>query len=146
MDNDLLKQFGTKPLFEAVIEDIELFIFDNRINYTRVPPFKKLTLSAAKQLRLTIIEFYDGRDVDFCNIIEFKSNADIDPSAREWGAKRPDGVTSISDAVVTSGLAHRMLANFYLKINRPKKPTRFFSTIEDSIAWSLEQLEKRKVN
>jgi hypothetical protein len=142
LDNDFLKRFESELLFETVIDDIELFIFDNKINYSRVPPFVRLTLSAAKELRLAIIEFYDGREVDFCNIIEFKSTADIDPDAREWGAKRSGGITSVSDAMIIGGTAQKMLANFYLKINRPKKPTKFFNNIEDSISWSLEQLER----
>lgn len=144
MDNDFLNLFDSKLLFEAEVEGIELYIFDNKINYTRVPPFTKLTLSAAKELRLTIIDFYDGNDVDFCNIIEFKSTADIDPDAREWGANRPDDFTSISDSMVIQGLAQKMIANFYTKINRPRKPTRFFNNLEDSISWSLKRLEKRK--
>lgn len=144
LDKDFLKQFDSDLLFEAVVEGIALYIFDNKINYTRVPPYTKLTLSAAKALRSTIIEFYDGKDVDFCNIIEFMSTADIDPDAREWGANRPEEITSISDSMVIGGMAQKMIANFYLKINQPKKPTKFFNDLDGSISWSLEQLEKRK--
>jgi hypothetical protein len=109
----------------------------------RIPPFTKLTLSAAKELRFAILEFYDGNDVDFCNIIEFTTTADIDPDAREWGANRPADITSISDAMVIRGMAQKMMANFYTKINRPKMPTKFFNNLESSISWSLEQPEKR---
>lgn len=80
--------------------------------------------------------------MNFCNIIEFKSTADIDPDAREWGANRPDGITSASDAMVIGGMAQKMIANFYLKINRPKKPTKFFTNLDDAIGWSLEQLKE----
>ena len=145
-DKFFLAYFESELLFEAVVDGVELFIFANSINYTRVPPFTKLTLSTAKELRLKLIEFYDGKDIDFCNIIEFMTNSDIDPDAREWGANRPPGITSISDSMVIGGLAQKLIANFYLKMNRPKKPTKFFNDLRDSISWSLEQLEKRKVN
>lgn len=143
LDNDLPIQFKSELLFEASVEGIELFIFDNKVNYTRVPPFTKLTLSVAKSLRMMIIDFYEGNDVDFCNIIEFKSTADIDPEAREWGANRPDGVTSISDAMIIGGMAHKMIANFYLKMNRPSKPSKFFTDLDGAINWSLKQLDER---
>lgn len=143
LDNDFLKAFNSEPLFEVVVEGLTLFIFDNRMNYLRVPSYMKLTMSAAEELRSTIISFYDGRDVDFCNIIEFESNADIDPNTREWGASRSNEVTAISDAIVINGVAQKMIANFYMKINRPKKPTKFFHNLEGAISWSYEQLEKR---
>lgn len=144
LDNDQPIQLNSALLFETVVEGIELFIFDNKINYTRVPPFTKLTLTAAKQLRFTIIDFYEVQDVDFCNIIEFMSTADIDPEAREWGANRPKGVTSVSDAMVIRGMAQKMIANFYLKMNRPSRPTKFFTDLNSAVNWSLDQLEKKK--
>lgn len=140
MDNEILKPFESEPLFEAVVEGLRLFIFENGLNYLRVPSFNKLTLTAAKEIRLTIIAFYKGNECGFCNIIEFESNADIDPNARDWGAKRPGEVTSIADAVVIRGMAQKMIANFYLKINRPKKSTKFFNNLSDAISWSSEQL------
>ena len=145
LGKDLVKLFESEPLFQAVVEGTELFIFANGINYVHVPPFQKLTLSAAVELSEMVIQFYEGRDVHFCNIIKFESAADLDPKAREWGASRPArGATSISDAIIISSAAHRIIANFYMKINRPKKPTKFFNDLESSIAWSNEQLEKRK--
>ena len=144
MNKDIIEQFGSDPLFHAVVDGVELFIFDHGMNYLYVSSFKKLSLSIAEELRLQIIDFYKGKGGNFCNIIEFHSNADLDPNAREWGANRPYEVTSISDAFVFSGLAHRMIANFYLSINRPKKPTKFFKDLKSSISWSKEQLEKQK--
>lgn len=125
------------------VEGVQLRIFSNGINYARVPSFQKMTLDIAHRLRAFIIEFYEKNPGNFCNIIEFELNADIDPNAREWGANRPSSITSVSDAFVIRGMAHRMLANFYLKMNRPQKPTKFFATLAEAINWSLEQLEKR---
>lgn len=143
LGKDLFKLFESEPLFTAVVDGTELYIFDNGLNYLRIPPFQKLTLKAAMELRGMIIEFYTNKEGDFCNVIEFESAADLDPEAREWGASRPtEGATSISDAIVITSVAHRMIANFYLKINRPKKPTKFFRDLESAIAWSKEQLEK----
>ncbi|MDG1333870.1 MAG: hypothetical protein P8P74_16150 [Crocinitomicaceae bacterium] len=144
LDKDFLKLFESELLFESVVEGITLYIFDYKINYTHVPPYTKMTLSAAKGLRSAVIDFYEGKDVDFCNIIKFMSSADIDPDAREWGANRPTEVTSISDSMVIRGMAHKLIANFYLTINQPEKPTKLFNNLEGSISWSLEQLEKRK--
>lgn len=145
LGKDLVKLFESEPLFQAVVEGSELSIFANGMNYLRVPPFQKVTLSAARELREMVITFYEGKETYFCNIIEFESTADLDPSARDWGATRPDeGGKSICDAVVISSAAHRMMANFYMKINRPKIPTKFFNDLESSIAWSNEQLQKRK--
>ena len=144
LNNEIITLFDSELLFESVIGDIQLYIFANHLNYVYVPSFERISMPIAKQLREVIKDFYGDSNVDFCNIIHFELNADVDPEARDWAAKRPEDVTSICDAIITqNSMAQRMLVNFYLKVNRPKKPTRFFNDLQQGIQWSLEQLVKR---
>jgi hypothetical protein len=43
-------------------------------------------------------------------------------------------------AVIADNLAYRIIANFYLKINKPKSPYKVFKKVEDAIKW-LEQFK-----
>ncbi|MFN5418511.1 MAG: hypothetical protein ACK5B9_15745 [Flavobacteriia bacterium] len=61
------------------------------------------------------------------NLFEFEPNVDFATEVREW-ASAPDGnKNTIADALVISSLPHKILANFYLKFNKPVKPTKIFN-------------------
>ena len=42
---------------------------------------------------------------------------------------------SLADAFVLSSLNQKLMANFYMKIIRPKRPTRFFTKEEEAVKW-----------
>lgn len=55
--------------------------------------------------------------------------------AREYVASDEVSDLVAADAFVIKGLALRILGNGYLKINRPRRPTRLFNTQTAAIAW-----------
>lgn len=38
-------------------------------------------------------------------------------------------------AYVTNSISQKLLGNFYIKINKPERPTRFFNAKEDALIW-----------
>jgi hypothetical protein len=42
---------------------------------------------------------------------------------------------SVADAFVIHSISQKILANFYLKINKPERPTRFFNNEHDAMDW-----------
>lgn len=42
---------------------------------------------------------------------------------------------SKADAFVIKSMAQRILANFYIKINKPERPTKFFNNKDEAINW-----------
>ena len=42
---------------------------------------------------------------------------------------------SKADAFVISSMAQKIIANFYLRISTPERPTQFFKTKEEATAW-----------
>lgn len=43
-------------------------------------------------------------------------------------------------AVIADNLAYRIIANFYLKVNKPKNPYKVFKKIDEAVKW-LEQFK-----
>lgn len=41
----------------------------------------------------------------------------------------------LADAIVITNLPHRLLADFYLKVQRPDIPTQFFKSVEEALHW-----------
>lgn len=67
----------------------------------------------------------------------FGKYMNVTKGARDFSAS-PDGLKhSLAEAYVLSSLAHKLLLNFYIKFNKPKVPTQFFTTEEDATVWLL---------
>ena len=42
---------------------------------------------------------------------------------------------SKADAFVLNSIAQKILANFYTKINKPERPTKFFNNADEALIW-----------
>ena len=54
--------------------------------------------------------------------------------ARKYAAKLK-GKNVIAEALIINNLAIRLLANFYIKVNRPKQKIKIFSTTASALVW-----------
>lgn len=59
----------------------------------------------------------------------------VDNDTREHVAKGDGARFSIAEAFIIKSLAHKMIASFYIKFNKPQKPTNFFSDIQSAEKW-----------
>jgi len=50
-------------------------------------------------------------------------------------AKNSNNPYSKADAFVIKSMAQKILANFYIKINKPERPTKFFNSKDEAINW-----------
>jgi len=50
-------------------------------------------------------------------------------------AKNENMPYSKVSAYITNSISQKLLGNFYMKINKPERPTRFFNTKEDAVIW-----------
>ena len=50
-------------------------------------------------------------------------------------SKNSNNPYSIADAFVITSMAQKILANFYIKIFIPERPTKFFNNKEEAITW-----------
>jgi len=50
-------------------------------------------------------------------------------------AKNINNPFSKADAFVIKSMAQKILANFYVKINKPERPTKFFNNKDEAIDW-----------
>ncbi len=60
----------------------------------------------------------------------------IPPSATlVFWAKKESCVYSIADAYVSSNFGHKIIGNFYLKVNKPGRPSKIFPNKDEAIVW-----------
>jgi hypothetical protein len=64
-------------------------------------------------------------------------NVSITKEARDNAVKIEDQSMLAASAVVVDSLPYKLIANFYLKFNKPKRPYKVFSKQEEAINWLL---------
>lgn len=69
------------------------------------------------------------------------SSVDYTAEGREYAKTHEHDWPKLCVALCVKSLAHKMLANFYLKFNKPAYPHKVFNNITDAESWCLEQIE-----
>lgn len=78
----------------------------------------------------------DGRKLPVLVLCEPTTNTNVD--LMNYLSKNKNNPYSVADAFVITSISQSILANFYSKINKPERPTKFFTKKEDAMKW-LEQ-------
>lgn len=114
-------------------------LYEHRIFHAIVKSGEKVSLEMTKKG----YEFLDrnggGR---FYNLYQFESYAEMDPEVRDWAADTSGNNYTYCDALIISNLAQKIIANFYIKFNKPKMPTKIFTSTEKAMDWILLVMEK----
>lgn len=59
----------------------------------------------------------------------------ITKEARENSIKAEPFYPGIATAIIADSVAYRLIANFYLKINKPKTPNKIFKDLPSAVEW-----------
>lgn len=125
---------------EKTFRNITMRLYDNDIMNVIFHDNCYIDLRDIKETMVWMNEELRGRM--FVNLMEGAYNSDLAPEVREFGASGKENKFTIADAIVISSQAHDLVSNFYVKFNKPVKPTKIFTDRNKAIEWLLE--EKRK--
>lgn len=116
-------------------------LYENRIFHAVIKKGEKITM----EMTIKGYEFLDrngsGR---FYNLYEFESFAEMDPEVRTWAAETSGNNYTYVDALIISNVAQKIIANFYIKFNKPKMPTKIFHSTDKALEWILSIIEENK--
>jgi hypothetical protein len=65
----------------------------------------------------------------------------VDREVRDWGVTEIANRYTLSSAVVCNLLAHRIIGNFIIRVQKPPRPTRMFSNFPDAIEWLTSSIQ-----
>lgn len=95
-------------------------------------------------LQLRLLENYliltEGQPTPF--LFHAGDNVTITREARDNATSLEDKSPCIASAVVVNNLAYKLIANFYLQFNKPKRPYKVFTTIADAELWLKQFIKK----
>lgn len=109
-------------------------LYEGRIFHAIIKKGEKITLEMTEKGYDFLNRNGGGR---FYNIYEFASFAEMDPEVREWCANTSGNNYTFVDAIVISNFAQKLVADFYLKFNKPPMPTKIFKSREKALEWIL---------
>lgn len=134
---DYTDLFGAKMLATTSVGEISLTIYENRIYHVFIPQFEKVN----REVIDAGYAFLDANGGgEFYNIFQFESFAEVDPETREWAASSDNNNYTICDAIVIGSKSQKLITDFYLRINRPVKPTKVFFSLSKAADWIKTQM------
>ena len=68
-------------------------------------------------------------------------NSEVTSEFRKIASSELADQLAIADALVVESLPHRMVGNFYIKFNKPSRPTKVFSNRQEAIKWLRSQMQ-----
>ena len=104
---------------------------------------KNTFLNVELQLRLLDILNEITQEVKSNIIYTADEGVVVTKGARENALLIEEKSPTNASAVVADSLAYRIVANFYMKVNKPKKPFKVVKTFEEGLTWlkSLDQVQ-----
>jgi hypothetical protein len=68
-------------------------------------------------------------------LITLDENASPSHETRHFWAKKDTCPYTSAEAYIAQNFAHKLIGNFYLKFNKPGRPTRIFDTEREAFQW-----------
>ena len=65
------------------------------------------------------------------------NGSSVDAESRKYIASGIGSRFSIAEAILIETFAHKLIGNFYLKVERPIKPTKLFNDKDKAVEWLL---------
>jgi len=134
-ETDMSYNFDSQLIAERVEQGVIFRLFQNRVFHVSIPKDMKIGNSVIESGYRFLDDNGGGR---FYNLYEFDSFADVEPEVRDWAADKSGNYYTHCDAILIRNLGQKILADFYLKVNKPKMPTKIFYSKEKAIDWIKE--------
>ncbi len=111
------------------------------ILYVKYKPGEdELDITFAKNQVKSVQQICEGRPHHI--ILDFtQTSINFSPEARAYFAENEShNNLRLSQAIIINSLAHKLVANFYMRFNKPKSPTVIVNNMEQAINWTKKQL------
>jgi hypothetical protein len=134
-----MKEFGVKNISQIKENAYISWIIEGGILYLKVKKTAEFNLQMAK-VCVKDLEEYTGHKPYPClmSVVEIKT---ITKEARDYFANEGDSHI-LANAMVVKAPIMKMISNFYIMVNRPRKPTKMFTDKARALEWLSQFMEK----
>ncbi len=117
---------------------VQLHLLKNGIVASEYTEDTHLTMEKVKAINTVMHELTGGKATG--QLFIACPGLTVEKEVREFGATAQANRYTLYSAIVCNSLAHRILGNFFIKVQQPKVPTRMFSNCNDAILWLVSRL------
>ena len=110
---------------------IEFYAPDLVVYYYK--PYTNLTWPMLQQVARETNELTDYKKCYMCSVIG--EGLTIEREARDKGTKPDIQAYTKAAAIVQNSLAHRIIGNFIIRVQRPVAPTKLFNRLDEALEW-----------
>lgn len=108
------------------------FLEDGIMRY-EIDTMEEISRANVEEYVQTVKQLGGGRA--FCNLVVVKNFVQVGDDARAYAASEESNKYTIADAFVIQSFALKLVGNFYIRYNKPVRPTRLFNEETEAINW-----------
>lgn len=106
---------------------------DDGIMQYNVKPVEEFGVNDLKEINEAVGKLGDGKK--FPNLVCVNHFLNVDAEVRKYAATEESNRYTIADAFVINSTALKLIGNFYIRFDKPVRPTRIFNSDIEAIPW-----------
>lgn len=111
------------------------FELDDDVLFVRVKGDTEISAEMMKEMLDHAVEMVNQKP--YYAIVDLSHNVSDTPESRNYYATSHHRQYRKADALIVNSLAVKMLANFFIKFNKPSVTTQIFSKEADALKWIM---------
>jgi hypothetical protein len=120
------------------LSSADVMLLDNGLVHVNIKTENEVTLGMASSIAEAREQLSDGV-ARLVLITANSKNVIPSPKGREFLATSGRSKYIIANAIVIGSISQKLMINFFIKINKPVIPTKFFDNNQNAIDWLLGQ-------
>ncbi|MES2131325.1 MAG: hypothetical protein V4506_03190 [Bacteroidota bacterium] len=131
--NSLIPDITVKIIATEVCEPFTLQLRSDGILHSHTSSSLEFNVESLKKFNLVMGKMLNYKQAPL--LITLDEFAIPPVETRVFWAKKNSCPYALADAYVATNFGHKIIGNFYLKFNRPGRPTKMFKTHDEAIMW-----------
>ena len=108
-------------------------LIEKNVLLVKVKKFEELSVDDYIEIQRWVQSYRKNSKI--ISLLEFGVGSSSTREAREYGSSPEGNTLSKGAAIVVKNIGQRLLADYYLKYNKPALPTKIFSKREKALSW-----------
>jgi hypothetical protein len=131
--NALISDKDVTILMTGVCEPFSLELRSDGILHSHTSSNLDFNIASLKKFNVVMGEMVNHQKVPL--LITLDEFAIPPLETRVFWAKKDSCPYASADAYVATNFGHKLIGNFYLRFNKPGRPTKIFATKEEAVFW-----------
>jgi len=106
---------------------------EDQLAHLHIKEGQVVELEEVQNIFSIINQAFSGKK--FRLLVTAGENATLSPEARAYASSAESSNVIAADAIVVNNYSHEMTANFFIRFNKPHRPTNWFKNREEAMVW-----------